>query len=59
MLYRRWNGDSYIAITPIIAIGNWRDKPASTRTERRKGLLRYYGSDVWKGDLRSMRRNRD
>jgi Arc/MetJ family transcription regulator len=28
------------------------------RTERRKGLLRYYGSGVWKGDLRAMRRNR-
>jgi Arc/MetJ family transcription regulator len=28
------------------------------RTEKRKGLLRYYGRGVWKGDLRSMRRNR-
>ena len=28
------------------------------RTEKRKGLLRYYGSGVWKGDLRAMRRNR-
>jgi Arc/MetJ family transcription regulator len=28
------------------------------RTERRKGLLRYYGSDLWKGDLRALRRNR-
>jgi Arc/MetJ family transcription regulator len=28
------------------------------RTEKRKGLLRYYGSGVWKGDLRVMRRNR-
>jgi Arc/MetJ family transcription regulator len=27
-------------------------------TEKRKGLLRYYGSGVWKGDLRAMRRNR-
>jgi len=28
------------------------------RTERRKGLLAYYGRGVWKGDLRAMRRNR-
>ena len=28
------------------------------RTERRKGLLRYYGLDIWKGNLRAMRRNR-
>jgi Arc/MetJ family transcription regulator len=28
------------------------------RTEKRKGLLRYYGRGVWKGDLRVMRRNR-
>jgi Arc/MetJ family transcription regulator len=28
------------------------------RTEKRKGLLRYYGSGVWKGELRVMRRNR-
>ena len=28
------------------------------RTEKRKGLLRYYGSGVWKGELRAMRRNR-
>jgi len=28
------------------------------RTEKRKGLLRYYGRGVWKGDLRAMRRNR-
>ena len=28
------------------------------RTEKRKGLLRYYGQGVWKGDLRAMRRNR-
>jgi Arc/MetJ family transcription regulator len=28
------------------------------KTEKRKGLLRYYGSGVWKGDLRAMRRNR-
>ncbi len=28
------------------------------RTEKRKGLLRYYASGVWKGDLRAMRRNR-
>lgn len=27
-------------------------------TEKRKGLLRYYGRGVWKGDLRAMRRNR-
>ena len=28
------------------------------RTEKRKGLLRYYGQGIWKGDLRAMRRNR-
>jgi Arc/MetJ family transcription regulator len=28
------------------------------RTESRKGILRYYGSGIWKGDLRRMRRNR-
>jgi Arc/MetJ family transcription regulator len=28
------------------------------RTEKRKGLLSYYGRGVWKGDLRAMRRNR-
>ena len=28
------------------------------RTETRKGLLRYYGTGVWKGDLRKSRRNR-
>jgi len=27
------------------------------RTEKRKGLLVYYGRGVWKGDLRAMRRN--
>ena len=29
------------------------------RTESRKGILRYYGSGIWKGDLKAMRRNRD
>ena len=28
------------------------------RSESRKGVLRYYGSGVWKGDLRASRRNR-
>ena len=28
------------------------------RSESRKGILRYYGSGVWKGDLRVSRRNR-
>ncbi len=28
------------------------------RTERRKGILRYYGSGIWKGDLKALRRNR-
>ncbi len=28
------------------------------RTERRKGLLRYFGRGIWKGDLREMRRRR-
>ena len=28
------------------------------RSESRKGILRYYGSGVWKGDLRASRRNR-
>lgn len=27
-------------------------------SESRKGLLRYYGSGIWKGDLRAMHRNR-
>jgi len=28
------------------------------RTEKRKGVLHYYGSGIWKGDLRATRRNR-
>ena len=28
------------------------------RSERRKGILRYYGSGIWKGDSKTMRRNR-
>lgn len=28
------------------------------RSERRKGLLHYYGSGVWQGNLKRMRRNR-
>lgn len=28
------------------------------RTETRKGILKYYGTGVWKGDLRQSRRNR-
>jgi len=28
------------------------------RSEARKGILRYYGSGVWSGDLKSSRRNR-
>jgi Arc/MetJ family transcription regulator len=28
------------------------------RSETRKGILRYYGSGVWKGDLQAARRNR-
>ncbi len=28
------------------------------RLESRKGILRYYGSGIWKGDLHQMRRNR-
>jgi len=28
------------------------------RSETRKGLLRYYGAGVWKGDLKASRRNR-
>jgi len=28
------------------------------RSETRKGILRYYGSGIWKGDLRASRRNR-
>ena len=28
------------------------------RSERRKGILRYYGSGNWKGDPKAMRRNR-
>ena len=28
------------------------------RSESRKGILRYYGRGIWKGDLKAMRRNR-
>jgi Arc/MetJ family transcription regulator len=28
------------------------------KAESRKGILRYYGSGIWKGDLRAARRNR-
>jgi Arc/MetJ family transcription regulator len=28
------------------------------RSESRKGILRFYGSGVWKGDLKTTRRNR-
>jgi len=28
------------------------------RSESRKGILRYYGAGIWKGDLKAMRRNR-
>ena len=28
------------------------------RSERRKGILRYYGTGIWDGDLKSSRRNR-
>ncbi len=28
------------------------------RREEQKGILRYYGSGIWKGDLKAMRRNR-
>ena len=28
------------------------------RSETRKGILRYYGSGIWEGDLKSSRRNR-
>jgi Arc/MetJ family transcription regulator len=28
------------------------------RSETRKGILRYYGSGVWSGDLKGARRNR-
>ena len=28
------------------------------RSESRKGILRYYGSGIWKGDLKAARRNR-
>ena len=28
------------------------------RSESRKGILRYYGSGIWKGDLKRLRRNR-
>ena len=28
------------------------------RSESRKGILRYYASGVWKGDLKASRRNR-
>ncbi len=28
------------------------------RSETRKGILRYYGTGIWSGDLKQMRRNR-
>jgi Arc/MetJ family transcription regulator len=28
------------------------------RSESRKGILRHYGTGIWKGDLKTMRRNR-
>jgi len=28
------------------------------RSESRKRILRYYGTGIWKGDLKAMRRNR-
>jgi Arc/MetJ family transcription regulator len=28
------------------------------RSETRKGILRFYGSGIWKGDLKATRRNR-
>lgn len=28
------------------------------RSESRKGILRYYGAGIWKGDLKASRRNR-
>ena len=28
------------------------------RSESRKGILRYYGSGIWKGDIKRLRRNR-
>jgi Arc/MetJ family transcription regulator len=28
------------------------------RSEGRKGMLRFYGSGIWKGDLKASRRNR-
>jgi Arc/MetJ family transcription regulator len=28
------------------------------RSESRKGILRYYGSGIWQGDLKRPRRNR-
>jgi len=28
------------------------------RSESRKGILRYYGSGIWKGDLKGSRSNR-
>lgn len=28
------------------------------RSEERKGILRYFGAGIWKGDSKSLRRNR-
>jgi len=28
------------------------------KAEERKAMLRYFGSGIWKGDLKAMRRNR-
>lgn len=32
------------------------DSPA--KAEKRKAMLRYYGSGIWQGDLKAMRKNR-
>lgn len=31
---------------------------AFVRAEERKGILQYFGSGIWKGDLKAMRRSR-
>jgi Arc/MetJ family transcription regulator len=31
---------------------------ALVRTEARKGILKFYGTGIWQGDLKAMRRSR-
>jgi hypothetical protein len=47
-------------LKPLKTKGAIADDPSELvgRSEIRKGILRYYGSGIWKGELKRMRRNR-